>query len=374
MAAASKSDGAEAKKKSSMPRIFLGLWLVALTVLLVILFTYMPEREGTPGRPLTKKISAPSPDELKALMAEKADKQAVDRLEGRVAEIARKSEGNGKEIAVLDRRVNRLETTVSDRHNLPADSFPEIAPAPPESGEPAPSQGASEKSAPETAAGKTGKAADQTAGQTADQTIVKKPIEITANQPVPPRPADPSGAEPAATEPAGGQQPGAPEVPETGPAPSDRPAESTTAPPEPSPSVAQKETPADRRSVEEKIAAREAYIRRTAPQRRAARWETVPGSPDRAGIAPPAPDRRQRGRTPEGAGFRRSYSPGGDPAGPRRPAGSLHRFSRRFGHRVDLSKRLEGTGGTGGDGLDIPKTAPGMTIFSDRRLDLPNID
>lgn len=372
MAAASKSDGAESKKKSSMPRIFLGLWLVALTVLLVILFTNMPEqREGTAGRPLIKKISAPAPEELKSLMSEKADKQAVDRLEGRVDDIARKSDDNGKEIAVLDQRVNRLENTVSDQHRLPDESFPEITPPEPESAEPAPPEEGSGQTPPETAKEKP--------AEEPDPTVVKKPIEIDANLPVPPRPAKTADAATAAQ--AGEQPSEAPATSEKGATPSGQAAGtsegeagSDAGPSAPSPTVVQKETPADRRSVEEKIAAREAYIRRTAPQRRAAPWETPADEPDRAGIASPAPGRWQREGIPGGVGVRPPRSPGRGHAGIGMPAGSLHRFSQRFGHRVDLSKRLEGRDESGADDPDMAGTAPGMTIFRDRRLGLPGTD
>jgi len=368
MAAARKSD-TDKPKKSIMPRLFVGVWLIALTVLLVIMFTNMPEkRNGGQGKELVKKITAPPPEEIKDLATKASVKGLENRVEtvetktAQVDDIRLKVDEHDGDIAVLDQRVDRLETTVSDKLSLPSRSFSEI-PTPEETEKPEPA-----KTVP---AGKTPK---EPADKTADQPPpVETPTDGSAASASAstPRPTDKTEAPSATEQPAAGGErptppPGKPGI-AAGPA---------TAPPD-----VGTETPADRRSVQRKIAAREAYIRRTAPLRRTGGW--TPPPEDRAamaagdrGAAPPSaqgygPDENAPGGAgrvhPPYTGKRRGLPTGA-------PAGSLHRLGSRFGHRVDLSDKLNGAP----DGPDakarVAKTAPGMTIFPDRRLDPMKID
>ncbi len=347
MAAARKSNAAK-PKKSVMPRLLVGVWLIALTVLLVIMFTNMPEkRNGSPGKPLVKPISVPPAKELQAMMKDMATRSSVDQLEkrvdtveeqtARIDAIGQKVDEHDGDIAVLDQRVNRLETTVSDRLNLPSRSFSDI-PTPPKKETPEPTPAPDEPPA--------------------------EPAEKTADQPTPETSPKEKAVTPAAPE--------SPDAGKTAPSVAARQPE-VTARPEPG-----METPAKRRAVQRKIAAREAYIRRTAPLRRTGEWTPPPTERpavavgDRA-IGPPSrvpPDRYAADRPvpirPPGAGMR------GVPL--RAPTGSLHYLGNRFGHRVDLSAKVNGGLRGGVPEPDTASTAPGMTIFPDRRLDVKTID
>ncbi len=328
MADARKSDGADSKKKTIMPRLLVGVWLIALTVLLVILFTNMPEKtDDSPGKPLVKKIILPPPDELKSLVADKADQTSVDQLNNRVDVVETKADrvdgiekkvaAHDGEIAVLDQRVDRLETTVSDKLSLPSKSFSDI-PTPPPTEKPDAEKPDAEK--PDAKKSNAGKPDPATA-----KTPVKKPAGTAAAQSTP-QPDEGEVKAPAAEK--------TPEKEKKRPTPSSGKADLAAAPPPKAPSAGREETAADRRSVQQKIAAREAYIQRSAPLRRST----------------PSPD----GERPPGAGG---------------PAGSLHSLSSRFGHRVDFSDKLNGR-----DGAAMVKTAPGMTMFPDRSLNIRQID
>lgn len=343
MAAARKSD-ADKTKKSLMPRLLIGVWLIALTVLLVIMFTNMPEkRNGGQGTELVKKISVPPPEAIKNL----ATKASVNRLENRVEtvetqtaqvdDIRRTVEKHDGEIAVLDQRVDRLETTVSDKLRLPSRSFSEIPEPPAEKTEPTPTVPA------ESAAAKT----------TDSPPPAEKPVDKTTTSTPTPQSTDAAPAGTVAEKPAvaAGKKP----------TPASRKPGLAGARPAAGPSGAEMETPADRRAVQRKIAEREAYIRRTAPLRRSGEW--APAPVDRA-MAAPAAEGYAVGETDRPPYVRkRSALP------ITAPAGSIHYLGKRFGHRVDLSDKL--TGGFERPDADpsVAKTAPGMTIFSDRRLD-----
>ncbi len=406
MAAARKSD-TDKPKKSIMPRLFVGVWLVALTVLLVIMFTNMPEkRNGGQGKELVKKITVPLPEEIQNL----ATRASVNGLENRVEtvetktaqvdEIRRKVTEHDGDIAVLDQRVDRLETTVSDKLTLPSRSFSEI-PAPPAAETPEPAKTAPTGKAPKGPADKTADPpppVETPTDGTAASTPSAQPTDGTTASASTPQPTDKTEAPSATEQPTDGTTASAstpqPTDKTEAPSPAEQPAASDGKKPTPSPRKpggdagpatappdVGTETPEDRRSVQRKIAAREAYIRRTAPLRRTGDW--APPPEDRAAM-----NAGDRGATPQGA---EGYGPDeyaasragrvqppytgkqrGLPIGS--PAGSLHRAGSRFGHRVDLSHKLDGADGGRDPKSYGAKTAPGMTIFPDRRLDPMKMD
>lgn len=359
MAAARKSDVPKAQKKSIMPRLLIGVWLVALTVLLVIMFTNMPDQQAdAPGKTLVKKITLPPPDMLQDLVKDKADKAEVKQLETRVdavenkaqemEAVAQKVEKQDGDIAVLDQRVDRLETTVSNKLKMPARSFSEIPTPLPES---------QSDTAPVT---------------TPSSKPKETPAQTTANLPA-------TQPKPLEKDTAGIQVKASDETPSAGPVEKTQPP--TVAATQASASPAQAETQADRRAVRQKIAAREAYIRRTAPLRQSSGWSSAsPEFETKAPqqITPPSdsgdvlPQIAASGPATEdssGAGYYGdlSYGTGG-------PASSIHGFSRRFGHRVDFSDQVDGPVAKDQVDSGIARTAPGMTIFPDRTLDPMKID
>ena len=213
MAAARKSD-TDKPKKSIMPRLFVGVWLIALTVLLVIMFTNMPEkRNGGQGKELVKKITVPLPEEIEDMATKASVKGLENRVEtvetktAQVDDIRLKVDEHDGDIAVLDQRVDRLETTVSDKLSLPSRSFSEI-PTPEETEKPEPA-----KTVP---AGKTPK---EPADKTADQPPpVETPTDGSAASASAstPRPTDKTEAPSATEQPAAGGERPTPPPRETG--------------------------------------------------------------------------------------------------------------------------------------------------------------
>ncbi len=122
-----KSGGAKTSRRSIMPTFLIGLWLVALTVLLVFLFIKAPPKltDIKMGNSVTKKINPPDAaggSESKIVEAmdkmNNLDKKIVQvdeqmkNLEKNIGERFAQIEKQNKEFETLIERVDRLETTV----------------------------------------------------------------------------------------------------------------------------------------------------------------------------------------------------------------------------------------------------------------------
>jgi len=119
-----KSGGAKTSRKSIMPTLLIGLWLVALTVLLVFLFIKAPPKltDIKMGNSVTKKINPPDASDSKITDAmnkmDNLDKKIVQvdeqmkNLEKNIGERFAQIENRNKEFETLIERVDKLETTV----------------------------------------------------------------------------------------------------------------------------------------------------------------------------------------------------------------------------------------------------------------------
>ena len=318
-------------KKSIIPGVLLGTWLVAATVLLVIMFMNMPPMPGDSGsgrilvkpindsRPSTDGSGAADPDSMGQVV------RRLGRVENQLGDlepIQEELESQGRTLASLDQRVGRLESVVTGSS---ASAVPDAVPD------------AIFDAVPDSTPSESPTPSDSPTQTTSSREDVQPAMTPEPGTPGPD--ATPSSMA-AATTP-GSEGPS--------PTPSARTA-STAAPPE------EDVDGGNRRAVLRKIAAREAYIRRTAGMRKAALVER--GQPPARTEFPEPTDAVGRRSAP--AGTLATAPPGHGPrqsaggAAIEYPAGSLHSISRRFGQSTVIGNDPTN---------DLGSAAPGMTIF-----------
>ena len=319
-------------KKSIIPGVLLGTWLVAATVLLVIMFMNMPPMpgDGGSGRVLVKPIndSRPSTDGSGAADPDSMNRvvRRLDRVEDKLGDlkpIQEELKTQSQTLASLDQRVGRLESVVtgSSASAVP-DAVPDAVFDPVPDSTPTESPTPSDSSTPTTSTTDLQPATASDAGAREPDTT-PSPMAATSTQ----------------------------EAETPSPTPSARTA-STAAPPD------EDVEEGNRRAVLRKIAAREAYIRRTASIRKAALTDRA--QPTARATGPEPTEAFDRRPAPTGGPGPIAAAPTSQrsrpPAGPaiEYPAGSLHSISRRFGQSTVIGNDPTN---------DLGSTAPGMTIF-----------